>query len=63
MVKNLLRNVKSGVLRRINVIFQIGQKKSRFADWPNSTYTIPVKSITNESYPLHRTRIISLIEY
>jgi hypothetical protein len=26
MVRNLLKNVKSGVLRRINVIFQIGQK-------------------------------------
>lgn len=26
MVKNILRNVKSGVIRRINVVFQIGQK-------------------------------------
>lgn len=26
MVRNVLKNVKSGVLRRINVIFQIGQK-------------------------------------
>jgi hypothetical protein len=26
MVKNILKNVKSGVIRRINVIFQIGQK-------------------------------------
>jgi hypothetical protein len=26
MVRNLLKNVKSGVLRRVNVVFQIGQK-------------------------------------
>ena len=26
MAKNILRNVKSGVLRRINVLFKINQK-------------------------------------